>query len=589
VNALFDLLGDGFRHMRRTILILAGVAGLGACRAHAPLESDPTHAAEPPVSALSTEMDRMFDARLGARPSRGVELGLHQYDGKLPDLTLDRIQLHIDELERDIARLKGIPAAVEPISRMERAALVTTMEAELFDLETRRLHRRNPMFYLDALDLTPYISRDYAPLTQRVRAIVAIAAGTPTHLATAMRNLEQNMPRTFVQTALLQTRGMAEFVKVDVVKATASLADPPLAGELANVLATMADALHDYEGFLERALPHATDDFALGEAAFSQMLAKTQGIDIDLARLEAALRADLDRNAASMAEAARAIDPTRSVAEVVASVGSDKSPPDQVLVLAAKQAAQMRDVLLARDIVTIPTDDIAEVVATPPFMRWNSAFLSPAGVFESESLPSFYYISPPDPAWPEAKQRAYIPGEADLLFITIHEVWPGHFLHGLHLKVTDSRILKGTWNYTTGEGWAHYAEELMWEIGVSTEPAIHIGQLQNALLRNVRAISAIGLHTQSMSVETSKRMFIEQGFQDEATAEQQTIRGTFDPMYLAYTTGKLAIRKLREDLRAKRGDAFSLKAFHDELLSYGGAPLSAIRAVMLPDDDGPML
>jgi uncharacterized protein (DUF885 family) len=269
---------------------------------------------------------------------------------------------------------------------------------------------------------------------------------------------------------------------------------------------------------------------------------------------------------------------------VVRRVANEKPAAGKVLQTATTQSDDMKNFVVDHDLVSIPTDDPVEVVESPPFMRWNAAFLGGAGPFETEALPNFYYISPPDPKWSKKKQREYIPGEADLLFITIHEVWPGHFLHGLHVKANESRILKALWNYATGEGWAHYVEEMMWNEGVSDDPRIHVGQLQNALLRNVRAISAIGLHTKGMTVAESKRLFIEQAFQDEANAEQQAVRGTFDPMYLSYTVGKLAIMKMRDDLAARDGDAFSLHEFHDALLAYGAAPLSAIRRALLGDD-----
>ncbi len=128
----------------------------------------------------------------------------------------------------------------------------------------------------------------------------------------------------------------------------------------------------------------------------------------------------------------------------------------------------------------------------------------------------------------------------------------------------------------------------MYEAGLSNnDPEMHIGQLQEALLRNVRFISAIGLHTKGMTVADSKKMFIEQGFQDEANAEQQANRGTFDPAYLNYTMGKLMIRKLREDWIASRGGRTAWKQFHDAFLSYGGPPIPMVRKAMMgPDDKG---
>jgi uncharacterized protein (DUF885 family) len=128
---------------------------------------------------------------------------------------------------------------------------------------------------------------------------------------------------------------------------------------------------------------------------------------------------------------------------------------------------------------------------------------------------------------------------------------------------------------------------MMWDAGLgNNDPEMHIGQLNQALLRNVRFLSAIGMHTGGMTVEESERMFREQGFQDAGNARQQAVRGTFDPAYLNYTMGKLMIRKLREDWTASRGGRAAWKDFHDQFLSYGGPPIPLVRARMLGRTDG---
>ena len=114
-------------------------------------------------------------------------------------------------------------------------------------------------------------------------------------------------------------------------------------------------------------------------------------------------------------------------------------------------------------------------------------------------------------------------------------------------------------------------------------PETRIGQLSNALLRNVRFLSAIGLHTQGMTVEESRKMFIEEGYQSEGTAIQQAARGTYDPAYLNYTLGKLMIRDLREDWTLERGGRDAWKSFHDTFLSFGGPPIPLVRAQMMKD------
>jgi uncharacterized protein (DUF885 family) len=166
-------------------------------------------------------------------------------------------------------------------------------------------------------------------------------------------------------------------------------------------------------------------------------------------------------------------------------------------------------------------------------------------------------------------------------------VWPGHFLQFLHSNRSESIFGKLYVGYAFAEGWAHYAEEMMWEEGLGNgDPEVHIGQLYNATLRNVRFLSAIGMHTKGMTVDQSKQMFIDEGYQDEGTADQQSARGTYDPAYLNYTMGKLMIRKLRADWCGAKGNAEDKacwKDFHDAFLAYGGPPIPLVRGAMMKE------
>jgi uncharacterized protein (DUF885 family) len=108
-----------------------------------------------------------------------------------------------------------------------------------------------------------------------------------------------------------------------------------------------------------------------------------------------------------------------------------------------------------------------------------------------------------------------------------------------------------------------------------------IGQISNALLRDCRYLSAIGMHTGSMTQQQSYDLFRNECYQDEGNAKQQAARGTYDPAYLNYTMGKLMIRKLRDDWVATRGGQKAWKAFHDQFLSYGGPPIPLVRQQMM--------
>jgi uncharacterized protein (DUF885 family) len=183
-----------------------------------------------------------------------------------------------------------------------------------------------------------------------------------------------------------------------------------------------------------------------------------------------------------------------------------------------------------------------------------------------------------------------LPGAADLLFTSVHEVWPGHFLNFLHSNRASSKFGQVFVGYAFAEGWAHYTEEMMLDAGLGEgNPEMQIGQLSNALLRNVRYLSAIGLHTKGMTMEESERMFREEGFQDPGNARQQAARGTYDPAYLNYTMGKLMILKLWKDWSERQGGEPSWKQFHDAFLSYGGPPIPLVRRAMLGEGSGPAL
>jgi hypothetical protein len=289
------------------------------------------------------------------------------------------------------------------------------------------------------------------------------------------------------------------------------------------------------------------------------------------------------RNQAALAEACAEFAPGESIPACFARMAGRK-PAGGPVESARLQLAETKAFVVEQDLVSIPGIEQALVAESPPYARSNSAYINIPGPYESNQ-PSVYYISPPNPEWPIEVQQDYIPGESDLLFTSVHEVWPGHFLNFVHAKRSDWVFGRVFVTYAFGEGWAHYTEEMMLEAGLrGASPETRIGQISNALLRNVRFLSAIGLHTRGMTVEESQKMFIEEAYQGEGTAIQQAARGTYDPAYLNYTLGKLMIRQLREDWARERGGRQAWKEFHDTFLSFGGPPIPLVRARMMEGD-----
>lgn len=563
------------------------------CVALAALAVAYQHAASAAQPAAATSWDAFtssfIEATFKAQPHFAVWAGRHEFDGRLPDWSASGIKKEIKRLHAARVRALSFQAAnLTDKQRFERDYIFARIDASLFWLETADWPSRSPTFYGGGLDPQIYIARDYAPLAQRLRAYTAYAKAIPQAVAQMQANLRTPLPRSYVRVGRIRAGGLVSLYQNSVPAIFAAVNDARLQAEFRAANDAAIKAMKGLDTWFAQQEATANDDYALGPEKFATMLRVTERIDMPLARLKEVAERDLARNLAALREACNALKPGQAIEVCVASVQADKAAGNAVDV-ATQQLATLRAFVEEKKLVTIPGNEQARVAESMPHERWNLAYIRIPGPFE-RSLPSTYYISPPDPNWSKAEQEAYVPAKNDLLFISAHEVWPGHFLQFQHANRSTSMVGRLFSSYTFNEGWAHYAEELMWEAGLGAgDPAVHVGQLQNALLRNVRLLSAIGLHAEGMSVTASEAMFRDKAFKDPGNARQQADRGTFDPGYGAYTLGKLMIRKLRDDWTASRGGREAWQAFHDQLLSYGSPPVPMIRDAMLGPESGPPL
>jgi len=566
--------------------LLAGLASLalGACAAY---PAPPAETAAGPA-AVTTEADQWkpfvqatIDKWLASDPSFAVYQGAHQFDGKLPDWSNAGLKARAAFLHSVIDDAQAFTGLSEA-DRFERDYLVQVAKGQLFWLEDADQPHKNPTYYIGGgLDPNVYVSRDYADKPARMKAMIAFFKAVPTAAKQIRANLPAAMPASFIKLGTAGFGGFAEYYRGDARAAFADVQDPALQAQFKTASEIAASEMQALSDWIAKATP--TPDFALGAERFARMVAATEAVDASVDELEAVGRADLKRNQDALKTACAAYVPGKSVQACFDKMRADK-PAGSPVIAARKQIPELTAFVKQHDLATIPGTEQALVEESPPYNRQNSAYIDPPGPFE-KGIPSIYYISPPDPSWSKQMQMDYIPGKNDLLFTSVHEVMPGHFLQFLHSNRSPSWIGRLFVGYAFAEGWAHYAEEMMWEAGIGNgDPGIHVGQLSNALLRNCRYLSAIGLHARGMTMEQSKRMFMEECYQDEGTAEQQAARGTYDPAYLNYTLGKLMIRKLRADWTATHGGRSSWKAFHDQFLSYGGPPVPLVRQAMMKED-----
>jgi Bacterial protein of unknown function (DUF885) len=524
-----------------------------------------------------------------ANPLFAVYQGRHEFDGRFPDWSEKGLQKWAQRLHqlRDSAAAFPIDSADAPRA-FERDYVLAVADGDLFWLERADWPHRSASWYGDQIDPNVFLARNYAPLPDRMRAYTRWARSLPRALRQMRANLQTPMPRAFADIGRGQIGGLVSYLQQDVPLAFDSVTDTVTRRDFASANSAAILALQEAEAWLAAEQKRGTSAFAIGPELFRDMLRSTEMVDVSLDSLEAKGRADLQSNLEALRSACREFAPGAPLARCVLRMNAHK-PPHGAVAAARGQLDTLEEFVRTGDIVSLPGRERALVRESPPYQRFNSAYIDIPGPYE-KNIPSIYYIAPPDPTWTPAEQAAYVPGVADLLFTSVHEVWPGHFLHFLHSNRSTSKFGQVFVGYAFAEGWAHYAEEMMLEVGLGEDdPEAHIGQLSNALLRNVRFLSAIGLHTKGMTIAESEWMFREQAFQDPGNARQQAARGTYDPAYLNYTMGKLMIKKLREDWTSTRGGREAWKQFHDAFLSYGGPPIPLVRKAMLGKESGPAL
>ena len=564
----------------RSFILSCTCLALAACSRP---DSSTGSTANSPADWVTTR-DALIEEYLRAQPAFAVYQGRHEFDGQLPDWSAEGLAAESKRLHAARERAAAV-AGLSGAGAFERDHLISQFDDDLVFLEDAQFPFTNPAFYIGTLDPSPYLTRNYAPLETRMRAYIAYARSVSRAAPQIRANLRTPLALPLLERGVSGFRGYAEFFRADVPKVFTEVKDAALQKEFAEANESAAKAMADLTAWLESHRKTATASFALGHEKFARMVAVTEGVTTPVAEIEAAGRADMARNQAALRSACATFAPGATIVACMAKANANKTPGGPVAGARA-QLDTLRQFVQDAGVATIPGPEQALVDESPPYNRANFAYIDIPGPYE-KNLPAIYYIAPPDPSWTPAEQRDYIAGRADLLFTSVHEVWPGHFLQFLHANRNQSIVGRLFVGYAFAEGWAHYAEEMMWEMGLGNGDAeTHIGQVYNALYRNVRLISAIGLHTKGMTVAESERLFREEAFTSAGEARQQAARGTYDPGYLNYTMGKLMIRKLRDDWTASRGGRKAWREFHDAFLQYGGPPIPMVRRQMLGNRAG---
>ena len=546
--------------------------------------------------------DEYIKGWLAAHPLQATSLGFHEYDGRINDFTRLSIDAELSRLKRFDERLKKFdPAKLNAASALDLRILQCAIRKDLFEIQEMQAFDLNPMTYAQALDVNVYIKRDFAPLPDRMKSIIALENQLPNIMIAAKTNLAPVLPKPYVELAIEVARGGADFLKKDLVDALKDIKDPKLnaAFAIANRKAFMA--LSEYASWLEKdRLPTATAPWALGEEKYRRMLAEQELVDLSPEKVLEIGLAELKREQEVFAEAGKIIDPSKPATEVFKDIQKEHPTAENLIPETAKDLETIRQYLLDHEIISMPSDVRAQVKETPQFARATSfASMDTPGPFEKKGTEAYYYVTPTEPDWPPEQKEQWLTAfnyfTTDI--VSIHECYPGHYVQFLHLNASRaSKAAKIFGSYAFVEGWAHYTEKMMLDegFGNSAEPnpseeqikraaKYRMAQSDEALLRLCRLCASIQMHTQGMSVEEATKFFVENCYYEEKTSRSEAMRGTFDPGYLNYSLGKLQILKLREDYKTQEGPVYTLKRFHDEMLKHGMPPIRLLRQIMLKD------
>jgi uncharacterized protein (DUF885 family) len=549
---------------------------------------------------VSEPLPHFVDDLLGylheTHPTYATLDGVHAHDDLLEDLSRSAVDSEARALAGYLRRLDEIaPDGLTQIERLEHRMLASHVRSRMFELEDVRTWEKNPQFYADivASSLAGQALFNHAPAPERARRVLSKLRQTP-RLVQAARDNVKEPPGIFVKVGIETFRGAQKFIDYDLPRAFSSVDDMHLLADLADAQTEASHAIGSYVEYLETELaPRARASFRLGRDRFEQKVRLEEGLSMSADRLLAIAMRELkatQETFKSVATRKNGGDPL----EIWSRTKAEHPAPGELVGVGREQLEELRTFLERQSVITLPPGEPITVAPTPDFYRWSFASMWTPGPFETKPTRAYYYLTDVDPSWPADRQHEYLRdyNYPTLWSISIHEVYPGHFLHYQHLRKVESKARKSIMFAPASfvEGWAHYCEQMMLEAGFGRQDqGIKLGQLAESLIRLVRFIVGIRLHTEDLSVEQGVRMFREEAYMEEASARREAERGTFDPTYLVYTVGKLMMLKLRQDCRQQQGKAFSLKTFHDTLLGLGTAPIWLHRSLMLDGDEGDLL
>ncbi len=546
----------------------------------------PAPDAGPLDDALYDLVEARFRRTVEAEPTAATYLGIHAWDDRLADPSRDRVLADLEADRRHLAAVEALDAGgLSAEARFERALELHHLRLSLYRAEVvRTWERRSTAVSALGDSLFPLFTRDFAPLPERLERIAGRLEGAPGFLVAHRGRAVQPQVRAWLQIEIRAAMNLPVFLGEIVAAAE----NPPdgvevpeaLRRRLGAAVDRAKSAIFDQVDWLQQRLEDGTEAWALGAERYAELLRLRAFDGLDAEAILAIGWDQLERNHQARRAAARELDPGAPIEAVLDRVKDDHPTTfDGALEAYRLAMRRARAHLVERGLVTVPPGERVEVIATPTYLRGVMPF---AAYFEparfDPSPVGVYVVTPSVDDHPGAMREHY---HASISNTSIHEAYPGHHLQ-LAVAARQPSLTRAQVEAPEFvEGWGMYSEQMMREEGFDDGPAFRIALATDAIWRAARIVLDIRMHRGELSMDEATEFLVEHTGFERPNATAEVRRYTYTPTYnLSYLLGKVLILGLRDEERRRLGDRFSLRAFHDTLLTGGSLPISFHRRAL---------
>jgi uncharacterized protein (DUF885 family) len=571
---------------------VAVIAVLGAATMVLPAADAPAlNAADAKLAQLFRDyLDREFQRH----PSFATQQGNHEYDDRLDDLSPEARKNDDDAAKEWLERIaKEID--VKALSRDGRIDYEIWRHNLNYGLWTAQYDNRfeyDPRIYGEYISDSVFIlftqstlprERNVANASKRIAYIARIVAAAKAGL--------KNPPRILTEIAIKRNRGAIAFFEKEIYEFAG---ETPGSEPLATPCRAAVKALQDYQTYLEQdLLPRSAGDWRLGRQRFAEKLERELDAGLAADEVVRLAEAEAERVERDMYCIARQLwarlfplkalppdDPAGrrfTIGAVLGELGKEHGAPEAIVADARKTVDKIRTFIREKKILTLPDPDTCKVIEMPEFQRgFSAAYLNPAPPLDPKAN-SLYAVSPPPKDWTAERIETFLReyNSAMLQILTIHEAYPGHYVQLAYSNRCPSLVRKILWSGAFAEGWAVYTEQMMLDQGYGDgDLSLRLHQLKFYQRAVINAILDNKMHCANMSDDEAMKLLVERGFQTEAEAVGKIQRAKQSSTQLStYFVGRMAFYRLRQDVERKRGEAFDLGKFHEEVLSHGTLPV----------------